>query len=677
VLCVQGHYTANHSFLPDPNYGIIDRYLSLSLENGAFVVSILTAKGLSKHFGAQDIFEDVSLQIGHGERTALVGPNGVGKTTLLKILAGLEVASDGQVHRSKGLRVGYLLQEVALTDGGETLWELAQDAFAHLQQQAAALHRLAEAMASATNPAEQDQLLERYGKAQHAFELAGGYTYETRIQQVLSGLGFGEGEYRRPLAQFSGGQQTRAHLARLLLDAPDLLLLDEPTNHLDLAAVEWLEDYLQSWEGAIVATAHDRYFLDKVATKVWDLNRGRLEVYRGNYTAYTSQRAERRERQGREYQRQRAFIAKEEDFIRRNIAGQRTKEAQGRRKRLERLERIEKATNEKEISLNLHTDLRSGDLVLATHDLVVGYEPGTPLFTCPDTEIRRGDRVALIGPNGAGKTTFVKTILKEVKPLSGRVRRGAAVEIGYLAQAHAGLDLNQTVLNEVLSIPVGGHRGQDLPIGAARNYLGRFLFSGEDVFKPVSALSGGERARVALAKLALRGANFLVLDEPTNHLDIPSQEILQAVLADFPGTILLVSHDRYFIDALATQVWALEDETLYVSKAEPPLSAYNAYLADREARRLADTDRRPRSETVDRSQTRPPGQSSYKRQQALAELEAEIEAAENRLAELAAALEDASHARTFEQLETLGRDYQATEQDLARLLEQWTAMEVA
>jgi len=651
--------------------------LSLSLENGVYVVSILTAKGLSKHFGAQDIFEDVSLQIAHGERTALVGPNGVGKTTLLQILAGLEAASDGQVHRSKGLRFGYLPQEVTLAYGGETLWELVQGAFVHLQRQAVALHRLEEAMTAASDSAEQDQLLDRYGKAQDAFELAGGYTYENRIRQVLSGLGFSEGEYHRSLAQFSGGQQTRAHLARLLLDAPDLLLLDEPTNHLDLTAVEWLEDYFQSWEGAIVVTAHDRYFLDKVANKVWDLKRGRLEVYRGNYTAYLGQRAARHERREREYQRQQAFIAKEEDFIRRNVAGQRTKEAQGRRKRLERLERIEKATSQKEIKLNLHTDLRSGDLVLATYDLVVGYEPGAPLFNCPDIEIRRGDRVALIGPNGAGKTTFVKTILKEVSPLSGRVRRGAAVEIGYLAQAHAGLDLNQTVLNEVMSVPIGGHIGKDLLIGEARNYLGRFLFSGEDVFKPLNALSGGERSRVALAKLALRGANFLVLDEPTNHLDIPSQEILQAVLADFPGTILLVSHDRYFIDALATQVWALEDETLYVSKAESPLTAYNAYLADREARRLADTTRPLRSEAVGYSKPRPSDRNSYKRQQELAELEAAIEAAETRLAELAAALEDASYAQALEHLETLGRDYQATEEDLAQLLERWAAMEAA
>jgi ATP-binding cassette subfamily F protein 3 len=641
-------------------------------------VSLFTAKGLSKHFGAQDIFENISLQIAHGERTALVGPNGVGKTTLLRILAGLEVASAGQMYRARGLRVGYLPQEVTLAEGGETLWELAQDAFAHLQRQGAELRRLEEAIAAAADPVEQEQLLVRYGKLQDAFELDGGYTYENRIRQVLSGLGFSTGEYLRPVAQFSGGQQTRAHLARLLLDAPDLLLLDEPTNHLDLAAVEWLEDYLQSWEGAIVATAHDRYFLDKVANKVWDLSYGRLEVYRGNYTAYVSQRTERRERHQREFKRQQMFIAKEEDFIRRNIAGQRTREAQGRHKRLQRLERIGKVAKEKKISLNLHTDLRSGDLVLATHDLVVGYEPGATLFTAPGVEIRRGDRVALIGPNGAGKTTFIKTILKEVKPLSGRVRLGAAVEIGYLAQAHAGLDLNQTVLNDVLSVPVKGHVGKDLLVGEARNYLGRFLFSGDDVFKPIRALSGGERARVALAKLALRGANFLVLDEPTNHLDIPSQEIFQAVLAGFPGTILLVSHDRYFIDALATQVWSLEDETLYVSKAHAPHSAYSVYLSDREARRAANVDRRSQdSDAVARSEARPRGQNSYKRQQALAELEAAIEAAEARLTELAAGLEAASHAQAVEQLETLGRDYQATEENLARLLEQWTAMEMA
>jgi ATP-binding cassette subfamily F protein 3 len=629
---------------------------------------------LSKHFGAQDVFDGVNVQIAHGERAALVGPNGAGKTTLLRILAGLETLSAGQVYRAKGLRVGYLPQEVMLTNVEGTLWELAHAAFAHLQQQAAVLRRLEEAMSATTDPAERDQLLARYGEAQAAFELAGGYTYEQQMRQVLSGLGFDEEDYHRPLTQLSGGQQTRAHLARLLLDAPDLLLLDEPTNHLDVAAVEWLEDYLQSWPGALVVVAHDRYFLDKVATKVWDLDFGRVEVYRGNYSAYLGQRTERRERQQREFKRQQTFVAKEEEFIRRNIAGQRTKEAQGRRKRLERLERVEPTLTEKHIKLDLSADLRSGDLVLATYDLVVGYEPDAPLFTCPDLEIRRGDRVALLGPNGAGKTTFVKTILKEVKPLAGRVRLGAAVEIGYFAQAHAGLDPSRSVLDEVLSV-------ENLPLGQARNYLGRFLFSGDDVFKPVGALSGGERARVALAKLTLLGANFLVLDEPTNHLDIPSQEILQEVLSDFPGTILLVSHDRYFVDALATQVWALEEGNLYLSRARSGLRPYGAYLADRQARRETAGQEAPptNGRTVARESQLEALQKreQLRRRRALAELEAAIAAAETRLADLAAALEEASQAQAIDRLQALGRDYQATEAELGRLLNQWTAMEAA
>ncbi len=639
-------------------------------------MSILTATGLSKYFGAQEIFEGVSLQISHGERVALVGPNGAGKTTLLRVLAGLETPSSGRVHRAKGLRIGYLPQEATLAGVEGTLWDLAHAAFDHLQKQAAELRRLEEAMATATDPFERDRLLTRYGRAQETFEQAGGYVYEYRIRQVLGGLGFDEADYHRPLAQFSGGQQTRAHLARLLLDAPDLLLLDEPTNHLDLTAVEWLEDYLQSWPGAMVVVAHDRYFLDKVAVRVWDLSHGRLEVYRGNYSDYVHQRAERRQRQQREYRRQQAFIAKEEEFIRRNIAGQRTKEAQGRRKRLARLERVERTPVEKHIKLDLRSDLRSGDLVLATHGLVVGYQPDAPLFACPDLEIRRGDRVALLGPNGVGKTAFVKTILGEIKPLAGRVRLGAAVEIGYFAQAHAGLDLGQSVLDEVLSV-------ENLPIGQARNYLGRFLFSGDDVFKPVSALSGGERARVALAKLTLRGANFLVLDEPTNHLDIPSQEILQEVLSNFPGTILLVSHDRYFVDALATQVWALEEGKLHVSKGEASFRPYSTYLADRRARRSAgDGD-----QTTPASNGRAVAHESRagaaqkreqaRRQRALAELEAAIEAVEARLADLSAALEEASRAQAVEQLQSLAQDYQATEEELAQLIDQWTATEAS
>ena len=637
-------------------------------------MSILTATGLSKHFGAQDVFGEVDVQIAHSDRIGLVGANGTGKTTLLRVLVGLEIPSSGQVQRARGLRIGYLAQEATLLQGDMSLWELAQAAFAHLEQQAEGLHRLEEALAGAAQLAERDQLLLRYGEAQHAFDIAGGYTYERRIRQVLNGLGFDEQDYTSPLARLSGGQQTRAHLARLLLDQPDMLLLDEPANHLDLAAIEWLEDYLQTWPGAMVVVAHDRYFLDKIATRIWELDHGGLQMYRGNYSAYLLQRAEQREHKRREFARQQTVIAREEDFIRRNLAGQRTKEAQGRRNRLERLERVERVQPDRQLRLDLNTDLRSGDMVLATHDLVVGYQPEAPLFACPDLEIRRGDRVALLGPNGAGKTTFVKTILREIKPLAGRVRIGAAVELGYFAQAHAGLRPERTALDEVLSV-------RNLPLGEARNYLGRFLFSGDDVFKQVSQLSGGERGRLALAMLALRGANFLVLDEPTNHLDIPSREILQSVLADYPGTILLVSHDRYFVDALATQVWALEDGQLVVSEG-----GYTAYLAGRQARRSAAAQPTPgdgngrasaRAHKARDSAKTSAKREQLRRKQASAELEQAIQAAEARLAELAEALEEASRSQAVERIRELGRDYQDVEQELGRLLNQWAELEAA
>jgi ATP-binding cassette subfamily F protein 3 len=649
-------------------------------------VSILTAVGLSKHFGAQDVFDGVSVQIAHGDRIGLVGANGTGKTTLLRILVGLEVPSNGQVFRARGLRVGYLTQEVTLSDSRDRLWEKALSAFEHLQRQAAQLRLLEDSIANAHDTTERDQLLTRYGEAQAAFDHAGGYTYEQRIRRVLSGLGFAESDYACPLARLSGGQQTRAHLAYLLLNEPDLLLLDEPTNHLDLAAMEWLEDHLQAWPGSIVMVAHDRYFLDSVTTKIWALDRGRLHTYRGNYSAYVAQRADLRERQRRELERQQEFIAREEEFIRRNIAGQHTRQAQGRRKRLERIEPVERVFEDKRINLDLSADLHSGGLVLATHDLVVGYEMDQPLFACPDLEIRRGDRVALLGPNGAGKTTFVKTVLREIRPLGGRVRIGAAVEIGYFAQAHAGLTLSRSVLEEILSV-------KNLPLGEARNTLGQFLFSGDDVFKRIEDLSGGERARVALAKLALQGANFLVLDEPANHLDIPSQEILQTVLSEFRGTILLVSHDRFFVDALATQIWALEDGHLYVTRG-----GYGAYLAGRQARRVAagvapagkdgrpdrhsrqltrQTDS-PRGGAPRRPDYRPPRKrGQYRQQQALADLELAIQTAEARLAELATALEEASRYQAVERVAALGRDYQATEQELTRLFDQWAELEAA
>ncbi|MCB0192185.1 MAG: ABC-F family ATP-binding cassette domain-containing protein [Anaerolineae bacterium] len=634
-------------------------------------MTILTAHNVGKYYGAQDIFSDISFSVSRGDRVALVGPNGTGKTTLIRMLAGLEPSSAGQIHRAKNLKIGYLEQHASLASTEGTLWDLALNAFEALRRQEADLRAMEVDLAKTTEEPAHSELLEQYGEAQTQFELAGGYTYEQTARQVLSGLGFEADAYDKPLSLFSGGEQSRAQLARLLLEQSDLLLLDEPTNHLDLASVEWLENYLQSWPGSVLVVAHDRYFLDKVANKVFELSFGAIETFNGNFTHYIQQRAERLERRQKEYAAQQEFIAKEEDFIRRNLAGQRTKEAQGRRKRLERLQKLERPVDRKHVNLDLQTTLRSGDLVMATHDLAVGYPAQEPLFYCPDLEIRRGQCVALLGPNGAGKTTFVKTILEQIEPKAGTIRFGAGVKVGYYAQTHADLKLEATVLDEILSV-------KNLLIGEARNYLGRFLFSGDDVFKPIEALSGGERSRVALAKLTLTGANFLILDEPTNHLDIDSQETLEEVLGDFTGTILLISHDRYFVDAIATHTWALEPDQQTLI---PLKGGYSVFIAYREAQTTESTSQtdetsKPKGKRI-QEQTKAEKRAAEKKAREIAEIEKRIEETEAKLAGLAEAIESASLAQDISKIQDLGKDYQATEAKLEILLTQWTEMETA
>ncbi len=622
-------------------------------------MSIVTANQLAKFYGAQDVFWDVSLHIAWGDKIALVGPNGTGKTTLLRIMAGLETPTAGQVHRARNLRIGYLPQEAELPSQ-RTLYEEVLTVFTDLQAQQAELRCLEQQMA---DPAQRERALGRYGEALQAFELAGGYRYESEIKMVLTGLGFPEEEQHKPLIILSGGQKTRALLAKLLLSNPDLLLLDEPTNHLDLAATQWLEEYLANWKGSLVVVAHDRYFLDKVVQRVWELSFGHLEDYPGNYSHYSVLRAERMERRLAEYEAQQKRIEKTEDFIRRYKAGQRTKEAQGRQKRLDRLPRLERPREAKKIHLSIETDLRGADRVLATEELAIGYQPDAPLFTCPDLYLRRGERPTLLGPNGSGKTTFLKTVLGQVSPLAGRVQVGQNVKLGYLAQAHEGLDPENTVLNEILAV-------ENLPLEKARGLLGRFLFSGDDVFKLVGDLSGGERSRLALAKLTLKGANFLLLDEPTNHLDIASQEILEEVLANFDGTILLVSHDRYLINALATQVWAIEDGDLRV---------YDGNYSDYEEQRRKQVAGGKGQGTRDKGQgtggrweeTRGREQGGWRQEAKVKELEESISALETRLAELGEELVAASMAQDVESLRELGVEYQRVDEELQRLVAQW------
>lgn len=649
-------------------YGIIEATLLKFLIEKR--MTILTAHDLGKYFGGQDVFSNLNFAISRGDRTALVGPNGAGKTTLLRILAGLEPPSTGQVQTAKNLRIGYLDQHASLVSTEGTLWQLAMDAFVGLRQQEADLRTMEAALAEKIDEPDYNELLDQYGEAQIRFELAGGYRYEQMARQILTGLGFEADTYDKPLRFFSGGEQSRAQLARLLMEQPNLLLLDEPTNHLDLASIEWLENYLQTWSGSIMVVAHDRYFLNKVATKVYELAFGRIETYRGNFSHYSEQRKERHERLQKEYEAQQAFIAKEEEFIRRNLAGQRTKEAQGRRKRLERMDKLERPVDRKSLDISLQTTLRSGDLVLATHDLVVGYPDDEPLFECPNLEIRRGHRIALLGPNGAGKTTFVKTVLGKVPPKSGTIRFGAGVKVGYFAQTHATLNHEATALDEILSV-------RNLPIGEARNYLGQFLFSGDDVFKPVHALSGGERSRLALAKLTLTGANFLILDEPTNHLDIASQENLGDVLKNFEGTILLISHDRYFVDALATYTWALDPSTASITEFEGGYSNYSTYR-DTSVNSTEDEEESGTSEAQRyREQTKAEKRAAEKRAREITEIENTIEATEAKLAHLGQELQAASMTQDLSQLQKLGKDYQSTEAKLEELLTRWTEMEAA
>jgi ATP-binding cassette subfamily F protein 3 len=491
----------------------------------------------------------------------------------------------------------------------------------------------------------------------------------------LQGVGFKPEHYELPLPKLSGGQRTRALLARLLLQAPDLLALDEPTNHLDIEAVEWLEGYLRDFPGAVLVVSHDRYFMDTVASTIWELDFGTLESYRGNYSHYTRQREERRERMLKEFEAQQEFIAKEEEYIRRNMAGQNTRQAQGRLKRLERLKRDRLALRPRErksLHLRMSAAGRSGDRVLQTKGLAVGYaDAPEPLFHAPDIMLMRGEVAALIGPNGAGKSTFLKTVLGQIEPLSGEAKLGASVNIGYFAQAHELLDPKRSILDEILSV-------KEMPISEARNYLGSFLFQGDDVFRPIGTLSGGERGRVALAKLALAGANFLMLDEPTNHLDIESQEVLQNVLDDYSGTILLVSHDRYLIDALATQIWAVSPGKLTVYKG-----TYSEYLAWREGQKQAETAAKapPAPAAPRNGDGRKPAENGAKHglnprqlQKRLAELEAQIHALETQLGELTEAISAASAEGRADAVRSLGEAYTDAENELHETMETWAAL---
>jgi ATP-binding cassette, subfamily F, member 3 len=458
----------------------------------------------------------------------------------------------------------------------------------------------------------------------------------------------------------------------LLLTNPDLLLLDEPTNHLDISAIEWLESYLKDWDGAVLIVSHDRYFLDQVVNTIWEMTPA-LEIYHGNYSAFMRQREERYQRRLEEYETQQAFFEKEEEYIRRNIAGQNTRQAQGRRKRLERMiaeARLTPPMGQRRLHLRLEPVNRSGDLVLRTFDLSIGYaDEGRPLFHVPDLVLQRGECAAILGPNGAGKTTFLKTILEQIPPFAGETLLGANLQVGYFAQAHEGLHSEHTLMQEIDRVAP-----KMLP-AEVRNYLAKFLFSGDDVFKRVGMLSGGERGRLALACLALQGANLLLLDEPTNHLDLPSQEVLQAILAEFNGTILLVSHDRYLIDALATQIWeVIPDQTaLRVFSG-----SYSEYKASRQAEAAVQAAAASGTTPVKRKAEgmRPAEKISKfeqrRRQQRIEAIEAEISDLEAQMAKITRQLENPPADPV--KVQQLGEEYNRLQQALEERMNVWAEM---
>ena len=673
-------------------------------------MALITANSLSKSFGAEDLFANVSFSVAKGARLALVGPNGIGKTTLLRILIGQEEPSSGMVTRAKSLRIGYLPQEADFELTG-SLWDVCLEPFADILRMQEELERLEGEM---SDPIRREQALERYGTLQHNFEQRGGYVYQLRIKQVLTGLGFDPPDFEMSLDHLSGGQRTRAHLARLLLSNPDLLLLDEPTNHLDISAVEWLEGYLSQWEGAAVIVSHDRYFLDHACNALLEMALSGAEYYRGNYTTYLSEREIRWNHRFEMFEREKEKLLKEMDYIKRNISGQNTLQAKGRLKRLtsavqaieqvgmdavtssnwsqlgvgtttspfsveeaERRVRALRAPQRRapDLGLHLRSTQRSGDLVIRTKNLKVGYPPEESLpekflFSAPDIELRRLDCAALIGPNGAGKSTFLKMILGQLQPLAGEVILGSSLHVGYFAQAHEGLDPEKTVLDEILAQSPGM-----LPY-QGRDYLGKYLFSGDDAFKTVSMLSGGERGRLALAKLSLQDTNLLLLDEPTNHLDISSQEILQSVLDAYQGTILLVTHDRYLVDALATQIWEINPDESQMTVFNGTYSQMKEERQKEAARLAAQQSPVVQSQAPDIQARRAQNAKMKEERRRIAqlqELENTIAELETKLANLSMQLES-PFVKPAEAAK-LGTEYERVQREMDEKLGEWERMQ--
>ncbi|CZQ91134.1 abc transporter [Trichococcus palustris] len=518
---------------------------------------LLQGQNLARHFGPTVLFDNIQITVQDHSRIALVGRNGAGKSTLLKILAGIENTDAGSVAKNKDITIGYLDQHSAV-DSANTIWQEMLTIFEPIIQLSKEAERAAIALGDPDLLEDEDayqKALERYDTLQHALHEKNAYGYESEIRSVLHGFQFYEEDYHRPIGQLSGGQKTRLALAKILLEKNDLLILDEPTNHLDIDTLAWLETYLIGYKGSLLIVSHDRYFLDKVATEVYEISRHKIQHYKGNYSYYLTEKAARLELEWKAYEKQQDEIAKLEDYVARNLVrASTTKMAQSRRKRLEKMDRMDKPKgDERSARFSFEIEKESGNVVLTVENGAVGYDD-TVLSKPINLDIRKQQAIAIVGPNGIGKSTLLKSIISEIPLLEGSVRFGANVDLGYYDQELGNLSKNKTVLAEIWDLhPTLNEKD-------IRSILGSFLFSGEDVEKTIPSLSGGEKARLSLCKLALDKKNFLILDEPTNHLDIDSKEVLENALIEFDGTLLFVSHDRYFINRIATGIVELSED---------------------------------------------------------------------------------------------------------------------
>lgn len=636
---------------------------------------LLQVNQLSKSYGADPILTNIKLEVQTRDRIALVGRNGAGKSTLLKIIAGQLSYDSGEIIKPKGVEIGYLAQTTGL-DSEYSIWDEMLTVFQHLKNQEKSLRTLEEKMSDPVvfnNPNEYERILKEYDQLQVSFKENGGYQYESDIRSVLHGLNFHSFDYSTKISSLSGGQKTRLALGKLLLTKPDILILDEPTNHLDIETLSWLENYLQGYDGAILIVSHDRYFLDKVVNQVYEISRLNISRYTGNYSAYLEQKALNYEREMKQFEKQQEEIAKLQDFIQRNLArASTTKRAQSRRKQLDRMQVMDRPLgDEKSASFGFDIERQSGNDVLKVDSLTIGYGE-EKISENLSFRLTRGDSIALVGPNGIGKSTLLKTIIGRIKQLSGDIHFGSNVTIGYYDQEQAELTSNKRVLNELWD---------DYPLmneKDIRTALGNFLFSGDDVLKTVSTLSGGEKARLALAKLMMKKANFLILDEPTNHLDLDSKEVLENSLIDYPGTILFVSHDRYFINRIATKVLELSPNS-----ATEFLGDYDYYVEKKleleelkalEQKKISTTSQQEKPEKTNYQQDKEAKKIERQRKRRLEEIERLIEELEEMIDINEQLLCEPEVFQDHERVLTLTTETDQAKEQLEHLLEEWTEL---